>query len=109
MEVVVGGVDLSRHFATLKWDHLMCTSSPAIGKMVMAEAAKNLVPVTLELGGKCPSIMTPGSVTERNVSMIIGTKMLKNGQSKPRSFANVIKLKALRNSVCCSRHYLRPC
>lgn len=46
----------------------------------MAAAAKNLVPVTLELGGKCPTIMTPGSVNERNVESIVRVKALKNGQ-----------------------------
>jgi len=46
----------------------------------MAAAAKNLVPVTLELGGKCPTILTPGAVTERNVLAIVGIKALKNGQ-----------------------------
>jgi coniferyl-aldehyde dehydrogenase len=46
----------------------------------MGEAAKNLVPVTLELGGKCPAIMQKGSVNDENVEMIVGTKMVKNGQ-----------------------------
>lgn len=46
----------------------------------MAEAAKNLVPVTLELGGKSPVIVTPGSCTAKTLEAIIGTKMLKNGQ-----------------------------
>ena len=46
----------------------------------MAEAARNLTPVTLELGGKCPAILTPGSVTSVNVGSVIGTKMIKGGQ-----------------------------
>ena len=78
--VVNGGLDLSKRFTQLKWNHLLYTGNPAVGKIVMGEAAKNLVPVTLELGGKCPAIMTKGSVSDENVEVILGTKMLKNGQ-----------------------------
>lgn len=46
----------------------------------MAEAAKNLVPVTLELGGKSPVIVLPGGSSAKTLEAIIGTKMLKNGQ-----------------------------
>ena len=45
-----GGVDLARHFSTLKWDHLLYTGNTTIGREVMRKAAENLVPVTLELG-----------------------------------------------------------
>ena len=78
--VAIGGVDLARAFAATPWDHLLYTGSPDIGRQVMAAAAANLTPVTLELGGKCPAIMTPGSVTPRNIESVIGTKMVKNGQ-----------------------------
>ncbi len=46
----------------------------------MRAAAENLTPVTLELGGKCPAILTPGSVDESSVGNVLGTKMIKNGQ-----------------------------
>src|SRR5580658_9307118 len=46
----------------------------------MEAAARNLTPVTLELGGKCPALMAPGSVSARNVESVIGTKTIKNGQ-----------------------------
>jgi len=78
--VAVGGVDLARAFSALRWDHLLYTGSPNVGRMVMEAAAKNLVPVTLELGGKCPALMTPGSVTAANVESVVGTKLVKNGQ-----------------------------
>jgi coniferyl-aldehyde dehydrogenase len=78
--VVNGGLDLSKRFSQLKFNHILYTGNPAVGKLVMAEAAKNLVPVTLELGGKCPAIMQKGSVNDENVETIIGTKLLKNGQ-----------------------------
>ncbi len=78
--VAVGGVELARMFATLPWDHLLYTGSPEIGRQVMQAAALNLTPVTLELGGKCPALFTPGSVTAANVESVIGTKTVKNGQ-----------------------------
>ena len=80
VHVAVGGVDLARAFATLPWDHLVYTGSPGVGREVMAAAAANLTPVTLELGGKCPAILTSGSVTASAVQSIIGTKTIKNGQ-----------------------------
>jgi len=46
----------------------------------MQAAARNLTPVTLELGGKCPAVMTLGSVTAENAQSVIGTKIIKNGQ-----------------------------
>ena len=78
--VAVGGLDLARAFAAMPWDHLLYTGSPNVGREVMAAAAKNLTPVTLELGGKCPALLTAGSVTAANVESVIGTKIIKNGQ-----------------------------
>ena len=80
VHVAVGGLDLSQAFAATPWDHLLYTGSPDVGRKVMMAAAANLTPVTLELGGKCPALLTPGSVTARNVESVIGTKVIKNGQ-----------------------------
>ncbi len=78
--VAVGGIDLARAFSDLPWNHLLYTGSPGVGRQVMQAAARNLTPVTLELGGKCPALLTPGSVTAANVESVIGTKTVKNGQ-----------------------------
>jgi coniferyl-aldehyde dehydrogenase len=78
--VSVGGVTLAREFPTLRWDHLLYTGSPAIGREVARAAAENLVPVTLELGGKCPAVLAPGAVDAANVRTVVGTKLIKNGQ-----------------------------
>ena len=78
--VAVGGLALAKEFPTLRWDHLLYTGSPAIGREIALAAAENLVPVTLELGGKCPAILTSGSVNAENVRSVIGTKLVKNGQ-----------------------------
>ncbi len=80
VHVAVGGVALARAFSALPWDHLLYTGSPDVGRLVMAAAARNLTPVTLELGGKCPAVLTPGSVNAGNVESVIGTKMVKGGQ-----------------------------
>ena len=55
--VVTGGANISQKFAELPFDHLLFTGSTNIGSKVMQSAAKNLVPVTLELGGKSPVII----------------------------------------------------
>jgi coniferyl-aldehyde dehydrogenase len=76
--VVNGRLNLSKRFTQMKFNHILYTSNPAVGKIVMGEAAKNLVPVTLELGGKCPVIMIKGSVNDDNVENLLGIKMIKN-------------------------------
>ena len=78
--VSVGGLTLAKEFPTVRWDHLLYTGSPAIGREIAVAAAQNLVPVTLELGGKCPAVMTEDSVNADSVRNVIGTKLIKNGQ-----------------------------
>jgi coniferyl-aldehyde dehydrogenase len=78
--VAVGGLELAKEFSRQPWDHLMYTGSPGVGRQVMRAAADHLVPVTLELGGKCPAVLTPSGVTPAAVASIIGTKLIKNGQ-----------------------------
>lgn len=52
---MLGDADTGRAFSALPFDHLIFTGSTAVGRHVMRAAAENLVPVTLELGGKSPS------------------------------------------------------
>ncbi|WP_394834798.1 aldehyde dehydrogenase family protein [Pendulispora rubella] len=78
--VVAGGVDLARAFCNMRWDHLLYTGSPAIGREVAKAAAQNLVPVTLELGGKSPVLLHDDAITAENVAQILGAKAIKNGQ-----------------------------
>jgi len=56
--VINGGVDVAKHFTGLPFDHLLFTGSTRVGRDVMRAAAENLTPVTLELGGKSPVIVT---------------------------------------------------
>jgi coniferyl-aldehyde dehydrogenase len=80
VDVVVGGLELARAFTQVRWDHLLYTGSPGIGREIAKAAAEQLVPVTLELGGKCPAILTDDSVNAESVKQVLGTKALKNGQ-----------------------------
>ncbi|NWR33181.1 AL3A2 dehydrogenase, partial [Tachuris rubrigastra] len=52
--VVTGGVPETTELLTQRFDHILYTGNSAVGKIVMAAAAKHLTPVTLELGGKSP-------------------------------------------------------
>jgi len=56
--IVTGGVDIAKEFATLPFGHLLFTGSSKVGKQVMRAASDNLTPVTLELGGKSPAILS---------------------------------------------------
>ena len=78
--VAVGGLELAQAFSALPFDHLLYTGSSNVGKQIMAAAAQNLTPVTLELGGKCPAVFLPGSMTPDLVNMVVGVKSIKNGQ-----------------------------
>lgn len=57
LAVVTGGPEVAATFSSLPFDHLVFTGSTATGRRVMEAASANLVPVTLELGGKSPVIM----------------------------------------------------
>jgi acyl-CoA reductase-like NAD-dependent aldehyde dehydrogenase len=80
VDVVVGGLELARSFAGIRWDHLLYTGSPAVGRQIAKAAAEQLVPVTLELGGKCPAILTEDSIDAESVKQVLATKAIKNGQ-----------------------------
>jgi coniferyl-aldehyde dehydrogenase len=56
--VVTGGPDMGEAFTAQPFDHIVFTGSTQVGKAVMRNAAQNLVPVTLELGGKSPTIVS---------------------------------------------------
>ena len=79
--VVGGEADVAAAFSSLQFDHLFFTGSTSIGKLVMQSAAKNLVPVTLELGGKSPSIIAPDMPVKTAVERFILGKTLNAGQT----------------------------
>lgn len=76
-----GGPKVAAHFSTKAFDHLLFTGSTRVGKMVMAAAAQNLTPVTLELGGKSPTIIDTQIDMKDAVSRFILGKTLNAGQT----------------------------
>ena len=79
--MVDGDADLAANFSGLPFDHLLFTGSTDVGKLVMASAAKNLTPVTLELGGKSPAIVAPDVSAEFVVTRMLYGKCLNAGQT----------------------------
>ena len=68
-------------FSSLPFDHLIFTGSSATGRAVMANAARNLTPVTLELGGKSPAIVAPDFPIKTAAERILWAKTLNAGQT----------------------------
>lgn len=79
--VVNGGVDVAEAFSCLPFDHLVFTGSTAVGRKVMAAAAANLTPLTLELGGKSPVVITPDYPVEAAAHDIAFGKLMNAGQT----------------------------
>ncbi|MET9452700.1 coniferyl aldehyde dehydrogenase [Streptomyces cinerochromogenes] len=68
-------------FSSLPFDHLVFTGSTEVGRAVMKAASNHLVPVTLELGGKSPTIVAKGHIRDQAVSDIVFGKLLSGGQT----------------------------
>lgn len=79
--VITGGPDIGEAFSNLPFDHLFYTGSTRIGRLVAMAAAKNLTPVTLELGGKSPGIVLPDADLERTARAISYGKFMNAGQT----------------------------
>lgn len=78
--VVTGGPDVGAAFSALPFDHLVFTGSTPVGKAVMKAASANLVPVTLELGGKSPVVVEKGFSLERVAASLAFGKLANGGQ-----------------------------
>ena len=78
--VFEGGVDVGQAVLELPFDHIFFTGSPRIGKIVMEAAAKHLTSVTLELGGKSPTIVDETADLKDAAAKIIWGKTLNCGQ-----------------------------
>ena len=79
--VVQGEADLAAAFSELPFDHLLFTGSTQVAQHVMRAAAKNLTPVTLELGGKSPAIISADVPMADAVERIAFGKMVNSGQT----------------------------
>ena len=78
--VIEGDAGLAAAFSTLPFDHLLFTGSTAVGRLVMAAAAPQLTPLTLELGGKSPCLIAPDMPLALAVARMIFGKSLNAGQ-----------------------------
>ncbi|RMD87071.1 MAG: coniferyl aldehyde dehydrogenase [Alphaproteobacteria bacterium] len=78
--VITGGPEVGQVFSALPFDHLLFTGATAIGRHVMRAAADNLTPVTLELGGKSPVIVSRSADLAETARRVIIGKMMNAGQ-----------------------------
>jgi acyl-CoA reductase-like NAD-dependent aldehyde dehydrogenase len=79
--VVQGGPDVAQDFSGLDFDHLFFTGSTRVGRQVMRAASENLVPVTLELGGKSPVLLAPDYAVAQAAERIAVGKLFNAGQT----------------------------
>ncbi len=78
--VITGGPDVGQAFCGLPFDHVIFTGGTGIAKHVMRAAAENLVPLTLELGGKSPTIIGKNANFDQAVTRIMAGKTMNAGQ-----------------------------
>ncbi|MGC0367969.1 aldehyde dehydrogenase family protein [Microbacterium sp. SLBN-111] len=78
--VVLGGRETAVAFSELPFDHLFFTGSPAVGRVVAAAAGRNLVPVTLELGGKNPVLVSAEADIAEAAARVAAARMNNGGQ-----------------------------
>ena len=81
ISIVEGGVETNKTLLQGKFDYIFFTGSPSVGKFVMKAAAENLVPVTLELGGKSPAIVDETADLSLAAAKIIWGKTVNAGQT----------------------------
>jgi coniferyl-aldehyde dehydrogenase len=79
--VVTGGPEVASAFSALPFDHLVFTGSTTIGRKVAEAAGRNLTPVTLELGGKSPTIVDESAEIATAAKRIAWGKLLNSGQT----------------------------
>ena len=79
--VAEGGIEETTEILKLKFDKIFFTGSPKVGQIIYQAAAKHLTPVTLELGGKSPAIVTSSANFEVAAKRIVWGKFLNAGQT----------------------------
>lgn len=80
LAVVLGGADVGAAFSKLPFDHLIFTGATSVGRHVMRAAADNLVPVTLELGGKSPVVISQSADIGKTAARVMAGKTMNAGQ-----------------------------
>ena len=111
LAVVQGGPEVAAAFSEQPWNHLVFTGSTAVGKLIMAAAAKNLVPVTLELGGKSPVLVGDSADIANVAERIAVGKSLNSGQlcvSPDVVWVHESRLQALADGIAAQYQALYP-
>ena len=111
LAVVQGGPDVAAAFSEQPWNHLVFTGSTSVGKLIMAAAAKNLVPVTLELGGKSPVVVSDTADIANVAERIAVGKSLNSGQlcvSPDVVWVHASRLQALAEGIAAQYQSLYP-
>ncbi len=80
LHVVIGGVEVSKLFASFPWDKFCFTGGSEVGKRILASAAENLTPVILELGGKSPCVVLEDANILETAEKIAKVRQLNAGQ-----------------------------
>ncbi|WP_329266715.1 aldehyde dehydrogenase family protein [Streptomyces sp. NBC_01451] len=80
LTVVEGGAEETTALLAQRFDQIFYTGNGTVGRIVMAAAAKNLTPVTLELGGKSPVVVAPDADVEETAKRLVGAKFGNAGQ-----------------------------
>ncbi len=81
LKVIEGGVAETTLLLENKFDKIFFTGSPQVGKIIYQAAAKNLTPVTLELGGKSPAFVTEECNLKMTVKRLVWAKFINAGQT----------------------------
>jgi len=81
IQIINGDVNTGREFSQLPFDHLLFTGSTSVGRHIMSAAAENLTPVTLELGGKCPVLISRSISIREAARRLVWPKALNSGQT----------------------------
>lgn len=120
LHVEIGGVEETSQLLKLPFDKIFFTGSPRVGKIVYEAAAKNLTPITLELGGKSPVIVTENANLDVAVKRIVWGKYLNAGQTCvapdyvvvdkkiAKNFLDLLKQKIIENQYTANcNHYTK--
>ena len=81
VSVIEGDAETAKYLLDKKWDYIFFTGSTRIGKIIAEKAAKNLTPITLELGGKSPCVVDSGIDINKVAKRIVSGKFVNCGQT----------------------------
>lgn len=98
---IEGGVDIAQKLLKQKWHYIFFTGSTKVGKIIYEAAAKNLTPVTLELGGKSPCIIDDSISIKLIAKRLVWGKFLNGGQTCIAPDFVIVK-KSVKNSLITS-------